>query len=175
MSSGLCSCVFVAGGRLTTHRMTSSSSPPGRFRRSASVSTTIPSFEGRAGSAGRASGAGKVTLVGFCGAGSGTRRWFFGLASHKGRPQRPHTHSLSLSHTHTHTHSQTLTHSRAEEAAKWQVPAWTNEEAVQSNNGNPAQEKPIVARVHEQQGGERKRQGAVSGLKAEYGEWNHAR
>ena len=110
MSSGLCSCVFVAGGRLTTHRMTSSSSPPGRFRRSASVSTTIPSFEGRAGSAGRASGAGKVTLVGFCGAGSGTRRWFFGLASHKGRPQRPHTHTLfhTLTLTHTHRHSHTL-------------------------------------------------------------------
>ena len=98
--------------RLTTHRMTSSSSPPGHFRRSASVSTTIPSFEGRAGSAGRASGAGKVTLVGFCGAGSGTRRWFFGLASHKGRPQRPHTLSLSFTHSHSHTLTDTHTLSR---------------------------------------------------------------
>ena len=65
--------------------LSTSSSSRGRFRRSASGSTTIPSFEGGAGSAGRASGAGKATMGGG-GAGSHTRRWFSAaLASHKGR------------------------------------------------------------------------------------------
>ena len=62
-----------------------SSSSRGLFRRSASGSTTIPSSEGGAGSAGRASGAGKATIGGG-GAGSHTRRWFSAaLASHTGR------------------------------------------------------------------------------------------
>ena len=66
----------------------------GLFRLSASESTTVPSYEGGAGSAGRASSAGNATIVGRGDAGSGKRRWFSAvLASQKGR-WKPDTPSL---------------------------------------------------------------------------------
>ena len=47
----------------------------GRFWYQTSGSTTIPSSEGGAGSAGRALSLGKATIAGGCGEGTTTRRW----------------------------------------------------------------------------------------------------